>query len=283
MISARERYLFDLQGFLVVPGVLSSQEIDACMEAVYANPQSRSEDPEDGSHGSSFLSGGRRGVYSGMLTWPKPHCDIFRELLVHHRMVPYLNAFLGRGWHCDVPPFVHHHTKGTEGLALHLGNPGFSGGSYYVAREGRIRNGLMVVQYTLTDQLEGQGGFCAIPGSHKSNFGRPDEITMMETDREVVVNPEAKAGDAIIFTEAVTHGTWPWTAGHDRYAVHYRFTPKWVQYGPGFHTWVLPGWADELTEKQRSVLEPAGFLDRLLIDDDGTAQRLPQDPEEMQY
>src|SRR5688500_19432084 len=107
---------------------------------------------------------------------------------------------------------------------MHLGHPNFSGGTYYTYGNGQMRNGLMVVQFTLSDQLEHQGGFCAIPGSHKSNFSRPHEISLMTADREVVANPAAKAGDAIIFTEAVTHGTWPWTAPHDRYAIHYRYT-----------------------------------------------------------
>jgi hypothetical protein len=45
-------------------------------------------------------------------------------------------------------------------------------------------NGLTAVAYNLTDVNPGEGGFGCIPGSHKS-----------------------KAGTAIIFTEALTHGT----------------------------------------------------------------------------
>jgi hypothetical protein len=33
----------------------------------------------------------------GMLGWPKPHCDIFRSLLAHPKLVPYLNELLGEG------------------------------------------------------------------------------------------------------------------------------------------------------------------------------------------
>ena len=34
-----------------------------------------------------------------------------------------------------------------------------------------------------------------------------------------------KAGSAVIFTEALTHGTLPWTADHERRALFYRYTP----------------------------------------------------------
>ena len=34
-----------------------------------------------------------------------------------------------------------------------------------------------------------------------------------------------QAGSVIIFTEALAHGTLPWTADHERRALFYRYTP----------------------------------------------------------
>jgi hypothetical protein len=66
------------------------------------------------------------------------------------------------------------------------------------------------VEFLLSDQPPGCGGFCAIAGSHKANFPRPQSIFLWEQDQSVVTNPGAHAGDVIIFTEAVAHGTLPW-------------------------------------------------------------------------
>ena len=51
-----------------------------------------------------------------------------------------------------------------------------------------------------------------------------------------------------------------WTDRHCRFlhrlltrrALLYRYSPKWVMYGPGFHTNEFPEWVSELTEAQRA-------------------------------
>ncbi len=267
-ISEREKYLFDIQGYLTVKNVLTKTEVNRINKAVDANL-----DKLQYEHtylaGSKALRGSKkRGKLNGMLTWPKPHCQPFRDLIVHKKVLPYLNTLLGRGWHMDHEPIFFYGKKGAEGLALHLGDPHFQGGAYYVYKNGDIRNGLTVFQFILADVEEGDGGFCCIPGSHKTNFLRPWPITRADEDAHLIVNPPAKAGDMIIFTEALAHGTMPWKADHDRRALLYRYTPKFVQYGPGFHTYTFPEWVNELTDAQRAALEPAYFYSRPYINDD---------------
>ena len=38
-----------------------------------------------------------------------------------------------------------------------------------------MHNGMVVAAFALTDVRPGDGGFCAIPGSHKSHYPRPGE------------------------------------------------------------------------------------------------------------
>ena len=33
-----------------------------------------------------------------MLTWQQPHCQPFRDLLAHPKLVKYMNTMMGRGW-----------------------------------------------------------------------------------------------------------------------------------------------------------------------------------------
>lgn len=73
----------------------------------------------------------------------------------------------------DEPPEAFGYPRGTEGHVLHFGQPFPQDGIWYQARGGTMRSGLLAVEFLLTDQLAGRGGFCAIAGSHKDNFPCP--------------------------------------------------------------------------------------------------------------
>lgn len=272
-LTDRETYLFDLQGWLVVPGLLDRQEVDALNRALDANADRRRDDDEDLVQESTALAGAPRRGYRGMLEWPRPWCEPFRRLIAHPRLVPYLDGTLGRGWHLDHPPEVFDYPTGTQGQVLHFGEPFVQDGVWYQARGGAMRSGLVTAEFLLTDQPAGNGGFCAIAGSHKGNFPRPRAIDLWEQDTSVVTNPGAGAGDVILFTEAVAHGTLPWRNAHDRRVVLYRFGAKTTQYAGGFHRIVMPDWADELTPAERAAIEPAHFYDRTLVGADGSTSR----------
>ena len=60
--------------------------------------------------------------------------------------------------------------KGAPENRLHGGGTPFDPSQYYHFRNEKMHNGLTVVIYALADAGAGDGGFCCIPGSHKSNF-----------------------------------------------------------------------------------------------------------------
>lgn len=102
-------------------------------------------------------------------------------------------------------------------------------GFFHDVQDGKITNGLVGVIYSLYDNDIESGGFCCIPGSHKNNFPTPQEKF------NVFGNPLAqfipvKAGDAILFNEALTHGTTLATKEGIRYAVMVKYSPGWMQY-----------------------------------------------------
>ena len=272
-VTPRELYLFDLQGWLVVPGVLSLEELDKIKAALDANVGRRLEDEPTTEESTTLVGRHRRRSFRGVLEWPKPWCDPFRDLIVVDRLIPYLDEFLGRGWHLDHHPEVFDCPPGTDGQVIHFGEYFMQAGAWYVSRAGGIRSGMVVIEYFLTDQPEGQGGFCAIPGSHKANFPRPREITVWHQDQEVIRNPGAQAGNAVIFTEALGHGALPWTNEHPRRVAVYRYTGKTIQYAHAFHRYVSPLWLEELTPVQRAALEPAGFYDKAIIEPNATVYR----------
>jgi hypothetical protein len=275
VLSDLERYTFDITGALVVPGALSPSEVGQLNAALDANMDQRTE-LEDATAGSPSLAGSPRHQFWNTVEWRHPWCEPFRELIAHPRIRGYLDALLGRGWHLDHLPEVFESERGAQGHALHFGHHWDHPGVWYRTGDGRIRNGLVVVAFALTAQPAGGGGFCFVPGSHKSNFERSQDIEALR-DAGLVRNPSIAAGDALIFTEAVTHGSLPWSNEHARRVVFHRYAAKTNQYGPGLHTAVFPAWVDELTPAQRAALEPARFYDRPIIGPDDTIRRVWDD------
>lgn len=257
-MNEREKYLFDLQGYIVLEDVLSAAQLAACNDAIDAHlPDIRRRS------GDHLLSGGAdalkgeqgRGDIGGMLSWPQPHGEIWRDLLVHPRVVEVLREILDDGFRLDHLYGILM-TAGTEGHVLHGGGHTANPTHYYRFRNGQMRCGLTVVSYVLTDQGPGDGGFACVPGSHKSNYAAPNALRRLEDAMGCVVQPVARAGSAIVFTEALTHGTLPWHGAHERRAMLYKYSPGAISYSSRY----LPGGVedilDEFTPAQRAVLEP---------------------------
>ena len=222
-----EKYLFDLNGYLVLEDVLTPGEVAACNEAIDQNSDSIRRRPDQRSRagGSKALQGKIRGDLIGMLAWPKPWCVPFRDLLSHPRVMDCMLELLGDSFRLDHLYGIVM-DKGTEGFTLHGG--GTKRNSFvhfYGFVNGRMRSGLTVVSWALTDCGPGDGGFMCIPGSHKSNYPLPRDIARLEKDAGVVKQVPVKAGSVIIFTEALAHGTMPWKADHERRSVLYKYTP----------------------------------------------------------
>jgi ectoine hydroxylase-related dioxygenase (phytanoyl-CoA dioxygenase family) len=185
-------------------------------------------------------------------------------MLTHPRIVPYLNELLGKGFRVDHQPVLLTMNQGAEGFRFHgSSGPGFDPNQYYIVRNNRMHNGLTVVAYQLTDAGPGDGGFAVVPGSHKGNFAAPRSLLRYEAYQDQIRQIVCPAGGAIIFTEAVTHGTRPWVASHQRRSILTRYTAGNMAYVPAPP---VPEWADERTRK---VLEPPYHtrLDRPVLED----------------
>ena len=171
-------------------------------------------------------------------------------------MVPYLIELLGPKFRVDHDYCIFMKNNPNNGSVLH-GGPGGHDGSQrkYLFINGEILNGLTVVTYFLSGAKKGDGGFACVPGSHKSNFQKdlPQEVRTFVRVPDYVVQPEVEAGDALIFTEALVHGTMPWTAGHERRTFLYKYTPGNLVFA---HDYYHLGNYTNLTEQQKRVLSP---------------------------
>ena len=135
---------------------------------------------------------------------------------------------------------------------FHLGNTPVRPSCQFRVHNGEFYSTLVKVVYPLTDQEIADGCFSAIPGSHKSNFPNPYGI---EPDGIPVREPvPCRAGDAIIFTEATTHGSEPKRTARPRRTLYFAYSPCWIADwagGPEISAELVA----RVTERQRALLE----------------------------
>lgn len=235
-MTDEERFTFDLEGYLILKNVLTADEV----AELSALARQRCADESNAPYVRIF-SASRWGAR-------------YQALIDHPRVVPILDELLGPKFRLD-HDYVLRMTRGGRDQDLHGGELAENPDHWYAYRDGRARCGLSVVQYCLTPVRAGDGGFCCIPGSHKSNFHGSLPLDVREFKRipHYVRQPEVEAGDVILFTEALVHGTMPWTAERDRLAVLYK-------YCPGHSAWMRPYYDandyPSLTRQQARILAP---------------------------
>ena len=253
-MSSDEKYLFDLTGYLSVRDVLSKEQLDIANAAIDAMELQ----PSPEYFGDSIaLKGENRSTRLGntkpLLELDPPHCQPFREMLAHPKTIPHLNTILGEGWRLDHGPGLIAMDQGCSGGMLH-GN--FDNAPYFY-REGRIFTGLCVIEYLLADEGPDDGGVAVVPGSHKANVACPREMLRWEKYREFVTEINAKAGDAVIFSEACTHGTLPWKGSHQRRAILYKYNAGHMSWGGGSLDNPPDYWHELTPAQQATLLKPS--------------------------
>lgn len=56
--------------------------------------------------GSPLDASGPRLDMGGMLFWEQPHCEVFRNMLCHPKLVPYITELCGMGYRLDHQPLL---------------------------------------------------------------------------------------------------------------------------------------------------------------------------------
>ncbi|CAK8998332.1 Uncharacterized protein SCF082_LOCUS5598 [Durusdinium trenchii] len=277
--------LFDLNGFVVLRGVLSREEVAAANAGIDAHAERLAErrgglrNTKDNTPLAGDMRTGRLDL-GGMLGWDAPHRDVFRKMLAHPGVVPLLHELVGHGYRLDHSPLVIAQDRGSEGFSLHGGPVDANGrlipSLQYRCQNGGIFNTLVAVSFQLTDHNAGDGGFCVVRGSHKMNFAASADMVNGE-DREFfetcVDQPVTKAGDVVLFSEATMHGSLPWTAAFQRRIALYRFSPCNVAYARGYSEGWPASFTDGMDEAQLGVMQPPfhEMFDRPLLAEDGSA------------
>lgn len=236
----RDRYLFDLQGYLTVPDALSVQAVAELNEAIDEMAEREMGGEETSRRWINLLARDR----------------VFRDLIDNPPVLPILEELLGAGFRLD-----HEYVDlirsgmGPIGAGLHGGAVPFRPIEYYWSGDGHMHSGLVGVAYNLKNVGPDDGGFACVPGSHKSAFVFPDNWKDLSDPHPCVRRVTGAAGSAIIFTEALVHGTLPWRGSEERRTAFYKYSPRTLAWS---RTLYDPGHYPDLTQQQSDFLRSPG-------------------------
>ena len=261
VMTNEENYAFDVAGYLHIPSVLTQEEVAALNEALDAV-----EDSENLLGGSHL------------------HRDLFRHLLVHPKLVSYLNQIVGHGFRLDQAPRLLGQRAGEIGMTLIGGDEPRNPSVAYFQQNGRRSSQSVEAIWVLDDVAEEDGGLVVVQASHKSNVETPRDLATGIDDMGVVVQPELKAGDLFLVAASTLQGVRPWKDKPKRLLTYWYAGRAAIQSnpdGPHAETEALPRWADVATPAQKAVMYVPGFKSSNpppVLNTDGEETWVEEDP-----
>ena len=240
-VSEAEQFLFDLRGYLILKNAITKDhvaELNATLdEMIGLDPPLAHGEWYGAVQAHTF--GGLDGVnlqqiYEAGEPWER--------LIDHPNWYDKVKHFVGGQDTFDAqhgPLFIDENFASLRGpgeaIGIHSGGHSGCKRNQFRYHNGRFMCGQVNILMALTDIGPGDGATMVIPGSHKSNFPVPDfdshrikkgEATSAEGVLGAIEVP-MKAGDVLLFTDTVCHGSaMRVNQGLRRIAV-YRYGPSW--------------------------------------------------------
>jgi hypothetical protein len=280
-VTREEKFLFDIQGFLILRGAIESELVKALDQAVVENEAiEHDESWAEGLFDRPLAESFKFGKHLTKDLGPEHHVrlnglprldPIFDGLIAHPSIVPYLREFM------DEPQLVNTWSiskyEGMKATGWHSGLRPYD----YSVREGKIHTPMVNVVTMLTPNHSGDGCFAVIPGSHKKNFDvadrkktKPeDPWSWSGLDTPGAIEITGDPGDVMIFTEALTHCGSDKTTARRRTTLQYnhvdssRVAGAMKDYHNTRHYWMPPSIRDRFTPEQ---LEMTHWMDYTIPD-----------------
>lgn len=198
-MSAEQKYVFDLKGWLLLPDLLTEEQLGLIREHQMRFLYEREALPPDerDNHG---------GPSQVLLDHPAV-VGVLNEILSHQALA----SAECYGFRYD-HTYTSHRKAGHDNYSPHGGGGffNFEGNSHiYQMHPGRIHAGLSRVVWELNEVVEGEGGTLFLSGSHKAAFPRPESVS--GRDSALWDTYRCPAGSAVIFSEALCHTGTEWT------------------------------------------------------------------------
>jgi ectoine hydroxylase len=241
--TTTERERFERDGYLIIRGALTPEEVETYREAL------------DEAYRSATAAG--LVAADDSLHWlgAVAHCPAAAGLLDHPVTFPYVWSLLG--WnihvyhsHLDVhPPLL---ARRPFRFEWHQ-----DGGRQNREVETDPRPRLSVkLAYWLSDVSEpGRGNFKVVPGSHLANWiSGPPRRDVAWPDPDGAIEVTADPGDVVVFDRRLWHARSDNYSLYTRRAMFFGYTYRWVAMRDENEGIWSSDWADQLSPVQRQLL-----------------------------
>ena len=221
-MNPEQEYLFDLQGYVVLTQVVPPKLITVCNAAL---DRFQAMDPDH--YPPPLVLGQERTPENLYISNIVEGDDAFLPLMELPELLDAVACVTGGTFRLNHTYTIYRWRGGFTRLHMH-GTP-LIPKCQYRCHNGQMMSTLTKAVFPMLDCSPEDGCFAAIPGSHKSNFNKP-------WGRHPDENPPlqavpTRAGDVILFTEALTHGSTVNVSGRHRRTLYYCFSigymPDW--------------------------------------------------------
>ena len=202
-MTEEERFLFDLNGYILFPSVLTEEE----MAPIREQTDRLRNEPESLVPSDRKLPGG---AASALIDHPAVMRVLHGIIDDDTKKIRCENCFLS----------YRHIGDSHKGWSPHAGGKSVNPNYSYQFHNGRIYSGMTRVVWELNKVASGKGGTMFIPGSHKSNF-RPFPAQFDDRESGVWESYACPPGSLLIFSEAVRHTACPWDQDTPRCALFF--------------------------------------------------------------
>ena len=165
-MTEEQKYLFDLQGFIVLEDVVPKSVIEACNEAL---DEFEEMSPED--YPPPLCLGTEKTEQELYISNILEGSPVFSPLIDILEVLDVVAEVTGGPWRLNHTYTIYRWGGGYTGLHMH-GTPIIPKCQYH-CRNGQMVSTLTKAVFPLLDCDVEDGCFAAVPGAHKSNFPRP--------------------------------------------------------------------------------------------------------------
>lgn len=263
MITDTDIYLFDLRGYLLLENALSADEVAALNQGI--DDILPLQHKEWFGHIQGHTFGDSEGNNLQQIYEAGP---AFEALIDHPSWIDKVKYFVGGEGTFDYqhgPLFIDENFANIRGpgeaIGLHSGGHEGTKRNQFRFHNGRFHCGQVNILIALRDIGPGDGATMVIPCSHKANFEHPTFAThkMGGTQASVdgaegAIEVFMKAGDALLFVDAISHGSARRTNEGFRRIIVYRYGPSWGFFRHGYRP--SPELLERLTPERRQIVWP---------------------------
>ena len=266
-------YLFDLNGYLILKDAIAPEDVAALNQWIDDHWEYVEQGAEQGTPETAgqWIGNVETHTYQGAdgLNFQNviEAGEVFEKLIDYpawtDRIQRYVNPVNGLSIHENLIT-----VRGKGGyIGPHCG--GHLSIIYMTFRQpntGEWMVGQINVFMALTDIGPGDGGTMVVPGSHKSNFEHPHLSTYRMGKNssgegmEGAIEVEMKAGDALLFVDAMCHGSAKRATPGTRRIVVYRYGPSWGNFRYGYEP--SPELLARLNPEARQIVRPLQLMPR---------------------